>query len=475
MEKQIIKSEGCDREIQFTIGNAELKPYFDNAYRELIPKLEMKGFRKGKVPMHLVKQMYGKAVEEDTAQEIITDFFNKTISEDQLRVLGEPELISMDRNDAGMVAVVGFDQYPEFTVSDYRGISIDEPVHNVSDEEIDAEIQKICLKDAKIEYADQVTDYNFVVTVSYRKIDPDTNAPIADQEPMRLPLFLANPEINLEARDAYLNAKIGDTFIGKFPVYSPSAETESFQITVDDVQKIVPQEFNDDYVQLITEGRLQTTEELNTELGYSLQMKWNERSREEMDRQITNHLLTTNDFPLPGRVISKLQNMMISDYFEQQKKNKKPLKNLTDEEIEIFKKNAESSIKWSLLQNEIIKHEGLAIDDDDLESHVETEVARSGKSFESVKKALKEDEQFIRYLENKKLLEFILDFAITNEIPFKEYYEKYGMNTQPEYNDNFDDDYSDEDDDYSDDHDHEGHDHHHHDHDHDHEGHDHHH
>jgi len=69
----------CDREMSVNMSLEELQPHFDKAYLDAAPNLEIKGFRKGKVPMPIIKKMFGASIEYQTIEEITNDTFRKEI------------------------------------------------------------------------------------------------------------------------------------------------------------------------------------------------------------------------------------------------------------------------------------------------------------------------------------------------------------------------------------------------------------
>jgi len=146
MEKNIKAFEGCERELEIIVSNSELEPYFDKEYKEIQPTVELKGFRKGKVPIKLIKQFYGKKIEKDLLHDISQDLLNDIIKEDNLKIVGEPRFKSADKTPEGAIFKIVYETIPEFELQDYRSLQLDEPVHNVNDEEIDEYLEDLSLE-----------------------------------------------------------------------------------------------------------------------------------------------------------------------------------------------------------------------------------------------------------------------------------------------------------------------------------------
>ena len=73
----------------------KLVPHFEAAYKKAAPSIEIKGFRKGKVPIALIKKYYGESVEADALDDIANESFKKTIDEKKIQPIGTPTMVDM--------------------------------------------------------------------------------------------------------------------------------------------------------------------------------------------------------------------------------------------------------------------------------------------------------------------------------------------------------------------------------------------
>ena len=90
MEVTIKNNNDCEQEMHITMSQEELAPHFEKAYREAAPALEIKGFRKGKVPMHMIKKMFGASIEYQAVEDISNDIFRKEIEARNINPIGTP-------------------------------------------------------------------------------------------------------------------------------------------------------------------------------------------------------------------------------------------------------------------------------------------------------------------------------------------------------------------------------------------------
>src|SRR5258707_2456695 len=96
MDVSITDITDVEKEILINVSAEELGPHFEKAYREYLPKIEIKGFRKGKAPLDLVKQIHGEAIEYNALDSIASEVYRDVIKERDIHPIGDPVLTDMD-------------------------------------------------------------------------------------------------------------------------------------------------------------------------------------------------------------------------------------------------------------------------------------------------------------------------------------------------------------------------------------------
>ena len=96
MQVTITSLSDIQQEADILVLNDELQTHFQLAYERYRPKVELRGFRKGRVPMPMIKQLYGEAIERDALDDIANDMYRKAMDEKNIKPLGRPAMIDMD-------------------------------------------------------------------------------------------------------------------------------------------------------------------------------------------------------------------------------------------------------------------------------------------------------------------------------------------------------------------------------------------
>jgi len=159
----LIKKELTEKNgyvIEFSIDKEVYAKAELEAYKKNVKSMNVPGFRKGKAPMHVIKTFYGKEVFfEDAINACIPEAFGAAITEAGYDIVGNPQfdLVSMDGDV--VLKAVGFVK-PEVTIENYKGIEVEKKVVEISDDEINAEIDKARDRNARFiqESEDAVKD-----------------------------------------------------------------------------------------------------------------------------------------------------------------------------------------------------------------------------------------------------------------------------------------------------------------------------
>ena len=144
MSLQVEKLEKNMAKLTIEVPAEELEKAIESAYRKNKNKISIPGFRKGKVPRKMIEQMYGKEVfYEDAANELIPDAYDKAVEECEEEIVSNPK-IAVTQIEAGkpFVFTAEVALKPEVTLGKYKGVKVDKFDVEVTDQEIDAEINR---------------------------------------------------------------------------------------------------------------------------------------------------------------------------------------------------------------------------------------------------------------------------------------------------------------------------------------------
>ena len=179
MEVTETLSDGLKREFQVQVPAADLEARVTQRLGELKDRVQLRGFRPGKVPVTHLKKIYGKAVMAETIEAVIRELNAKIVSDRGLKLAMEPK-VTIPNEETEVEKVLGgqtdlayklaLEILPQIELGDFKGIKLERPVAEVSDAEVEEALGKIAEQNrpfavkgegAKVEHGDRVViDFN---------------------------------------------------------------------------------------------------------------------------------------------------------------------------------------------------------------------------------------------------------------------------------------------------------------------------
>jgi len=145
-------NEGLKRKLAVTIPAASLKSQLDAKLEDLRGKANIKGFRPGKVPTAHLKQVYGRSAMSEVMQDAINNGVQQTLNERSERAAVQPKIdLTEDQaeinrvleGEADLAFDVSYEVLPAVSLMDFKSISVDKPVVEVTEEEVEKETQRV--------------------------------------------------------------------------------------------------------------------------------------------------------------------------------------------------------------------------------------------------------------------------------------------------------------------------------------------
>lgn len=412
MERTVQELDGVRREVRIHLTQYDLKPHYEQAYVRAQASIELKGFRKGKVPVAIIKQQYGRAIEAEALETIADNEFRSFAQENKLSIVGSPALTDIQKDPDGVTFVIAYEVLPQFELGEYRGLVLNRPVKEVADADVEREIERICLQNASFEPAQEITDEMFVATITMQDLDRETSMPIIGAESREAKVFLDDDQVDMHLRSSLRNTKVGDSFAYVAETEDEGQTPPSYYVTVTEVNKVVPAEFNNALVEQITGGRFATTEELREDITRQLTTYFEQAGREQIENQIVDLLVQAHEITPPDSLVHNVVHQLFED-FKKRNEGAPGLDKLTAHDLEPqLKPTAERIVRWELIRNRIIEAEELRVE----ESDIEAAAARYGLPADQLRMVIRQNRSVIDQLLAEKAIQTIVDYAVINDV-----------------------------------------------------------
>jgi len=412
LERTLSTLEGCKREVRISLTEVELKPHYQDAYVKAQAGITLPGFRKGKVPINIIKQRFARDIEADALETIADSEFRAFAQAEKQRVVGNPALIDIQKSQEGVAFVIRYDVMPDFELGTYRGLSINRPTKAVTEEDVQKEIDRICLRAASFDPAEQVTDTMHVVTVSMHELDRETSMPIIGAEAREERVFLDDDNADMHLRSSLANTKVGDSFQYVGETEDENTQPPSYRVTVTDIQKVVPAEFTNEFASMITGGRFESTEELRSDIERQIKEYFDQATQQSLENQVVDQLVQAHEFEAPEPLVHAVIHQLFDD-FKRRNEGAPGLDKISAHDVEHeFRPSAERIVRWELIREKIIDAESIGLNDDDLE----IAGTRFGIPADQLRMLMRQNASIEDQLLAEKAVRTILDYAIVTDV-----------------------------------------------------------
>jgi trigger factor len=408
------------RTAEITATPEELAPHFTKAYLEYRKKIEIRGFRKGKAPIDIVKKLYGDLIENDSLNDIASEFYRQAVKEKDLKPIGEPLLIDLDyKHGEHFRCKIQYDVRPQITVQDYKGIEVDKIVHTIKDDEVEKELIRLQRANAAMEEVDAVTSPEHIVTATLQDLD-ESGAPLVGKKSDNIRFYLADEQLEQPFKEALKEAgKNGEYTVQFEHKHEDHTHTVKTQISVKKIEKVTLPVLDDAFVSKITKNQFTSVEMLRGNIKEEIIAYWKEKSDRQVINALTAEILRRHEFQVPESLIRSVLDGLLEEV-----KNEYPDKRLPAEfnEEKFKEENRAYAIyqaKWALLRDELIKAENLAASDEDLEKLAEEESAKIKIPKDRLVNYYKTSDQIKDRLIGDKLLKLLVSSAKIKEVPEK--------------------------------------------------------
>ncbi len=164
-----IERNGNETKIVVEIDKELMEKGVNAAYLKQRKSIMLPGFRKGKAPRKMIENMYGPHVFfEDGLEEIFPEIYEFAVVGQSIEAIGRPSLTDMDINDENIVTLtISTEVYPQVTLGDYKGLEVEKNEVSVSDEQVQAELDRMAQNVASTENVERAAEMGDTANINF--------------------------------------------------------------------------------------------------------------------------------------------------------------------------------------------------------------------------------------------------------------------------------------------------------------------
>ncbi len=405
------------REIEIEIPSDEVKKEFDQAVNHFAERAKIKGFRPGKAPRHIVKQMYLTEIRESVVNSLAPKALNDELKKHNLIPIGNPVINKLTFEEGQALQMTAqFEVWPEFELPDYKNIPVKETKASVTKKEIDDALDGFVQKSAEYTPVEGrgVKDEDYVI-VEIKGKDTQANKLLPTE---KVVILAGHPENELALNENLKGLKQEEQteFAVKYDKDHPNKKLAGKEIAytmkvLSIKEKTVP-ELDDEFAKGL--GEFKDLDDLRAEAKKSILATKKEEIRGKMADDIIQTIADRVTFDLPESVVEQeyyaiLQRIL---YSQQSRSLQKQEAERLQEEA---KQKARKKLKNHLILTKISEKENIQVKSDDIEEEIRA-IARANNMPLAQAKAHIKKEGHEKEIEDRVRLKKTVDFLLKSAI-----------------------------------------------------------
>ncbi|MBR2821252.1 MAG: trigger factor [Clostridiales bacterium] len=427
MASTIEKKEHSQVVISLESSKEEWNGALKKAYNKNKNRFQVPGFRKGKVPYQLVCQYYGEGVlYEDAMNEIANEQYPEAVKEHDLKVVSRPEMDVTDINEDGIKYTITVYVKPEFELGQYEGVEVPFKDQVVTDEDVDAEIERMRKRNASLEEVeDRAAAEGDTVTIDYEGFKDGVAFEGGKGENYNLKLGSHSFIPGFEEQVAGHNVGEEFTIEVKFPEDYHSEDLKgadaAFNVKIHAIKTEIIPELDDEFAKDVSE--FDTLDELKADIRAKQQERADKDNKAGFENETVRAVCDNCEIDIPEPMVQNEVEQMADDQAARMSNQGIGLDmylQYVGQSMDDFKKSLEPMarvrVKSSLVIEKITEKLDPEVTEEDYNEEL-TSIANTYKiEVDEVKKSIGEDSAFIKdSIRARKTVEYLASKAVKVE------------------------------------------------------------
>ncbi|MGA9175092.1 MAG: trigger factor [Thermoactinomyces sp.] len=397
----------------------------DQAFKKVVKKVSVPGFRKGKVPRPIFEKRFGvEALYQDALDILLPEAYEAAVKETGIEPVDRPEIdIEQLEKGKSLIFKATVTVKPEVKLGEYKGLEVEEKDFSVKPEDVDAELERMqkqqgqleAIEDGAVEKGDRVIiDFEGFVD----------GEPFEGGKAEKYTLEVGSGTFIPGFEDQLVGMKPGEekdvevTFPEDYHASELAGKPAVFKVKLHEIKRLNLPELDDEFAQDVSE--FDTLAELKADIEKNL----NEKAKKEKENYIRNELVElaakNAEIEIPQVMIDHEVDHMLRDFEQRlmyQGLNLEMYAQFTGQDKEAlkeqFKEDAEKRVRANLVLEAIAKAENIEVTEEEIEQEIKTMAEQMGREVEEVRKLL-EQQGVIESVKEQLRVKKTIDLLVSN-------------------------------------------------------------
>lgn len=422
--KSTNKVETNKHEVVVDVDSKTFTSELTKVYRKEVKKINIPGFRKGKAPQAIIESMYGKEVFfDDAIQNLYPSALADAVEEAKLEVVGVEDVsVETVSKEEGLTFKAVVIVKPEVDINDYAGISVTPKSTEVTDELVNAEIDKVRDRNSRfVTVEDRPAQNEDITVIDFEGFVDGVAFEGGKAENFNLTLgsgqFIPGFEEQIVGKNTGDEFTIDVTFPEEYQAKDLAGKEAQFKIKLHEIKVKELPEVDDEFVKDVSEK--ETVEEYKEEIKADLAERLEKESENDVEEQIINKLCELVQGEIPEVMYDNKVNDMLREFDMRLRQQGLDMNTYlqymgasVDQIKESYKPQAETRVKLRLALEKIAEKEGFTdVTDEELETEYNKLAETYKMDVEKVKGAVAA-EDLKKDIAVEKAMDFVKESSI---------------------------------------------------------------
>ena len=414
MQFDVKEVDSIKRQVTVTMDPEELKQIENNLLRKLQKTASIPGFRKGHIPLGLIRKSYADTIRLEVLETAISEGYDKVLHQVDFSPIAQGKISEVKFEDvaSGLTFEIEFEIQPEIELKKYQGLKVEKRVIKVTEEMVDEELEGIRQRFATVKPVEKAREGDIIRFNA--QLLGEGDVPVIGRKFEDVEVVIGSGEFDPDLEKQMIGLELDqDAVVQKITPPPPDRqdaqpEVERYEITVTSLEERELPPLDDELAKNLQDEKIETLEQV---LRENIQSALDRRSESLLNNNLIDELLKENPFDVPEAMVENYLQYVLEDLRQQYKDQK------IDENIvrQRYRVDAIHAIRWHLLRRALVKAENLTVSHEDAYE----EIDRSSYSDEE-KDTFKKNHDLVHRvmddLQEKKILDFLKDHAEISEV-----------------------------------------------------------
>ncbi len=415
MKSEIIEKNGCTVKLLLEVSEMAVAEYEKTVIDEFQRVAQLKGFRAGKAPLNMVIKSYKSKIKSEVLSRALPRILSKAMEELKLRPLGEPVIDNVEYElGSKMTFRLYVENFPEFEVSDYKGMELKRTKVEVLDSEVDEYVKEMAEYSAPFEtITDRELKINDFAIIDFEIFTGDRSVEkkegfwikvLDDHKDDFIKGICSGVKGMKISETREIKLVLPDTYKDK----DAAGKEANITVVLKEIRiKLVPV-IDDEYIKNLKQG-FETLDAYKADIKNFILKQKEQNGKKMIDEQINKNLILANRFDLPQNILKR----RIEENYQEHLSNLKSrgvsqnvINEQSEEIIKDINEHTANQFRLEFIYSKIIEKEGLKTTEDEYQKALAEESAKYGMTKDS----------FERYIKTKKSVDLFKYTLLVDKI-----------------------------------------------------------